>query len=546
MKRYHGVPASAGTAIAVTAVVERGADFPGLKPEGVHASGKDALDNFEQALLACIEQVDLSREKTLHSLGEESAAIFEAYAALLADPYLTDPIRSLIEGGMDETEAVEQALEQTAGIFERAKDEYMRQRADDIRNLKTMLLQKLSGVCTSVRFPEGDGPVAVAADSLSPTDTMAMDQDRLAALITHQGGSTAHVVILARTLGIPAVTGIDQAGEIPAGVTIIVDGNTGEVIVEPDEEALSKAAEQICEEQDFAAMLRTLPDSEAVTKDGETVHVSVNIGKSSDLDGLNLTPLFGVGLYRTEFLFLDRAVCPREEEQAEEYGKVFDALEGKDLIIRTLDIGGDKQIPYLDLPKEDNPFLGCRGIRLCLAHEDLFRTQIRALLRASKGRPFSVMFPMINTAEEYRSARAIWDDESRRCRREGLDISDEIRIGVMIETPSAVLMADELAAAVDFASIGTNDLTQYILAADRGNTGTGVEQTPFAPAVERAIAHVIRTFREAGVKLSVCGEAGSDPEYLTLMIRMGLRYVSVNRAAADRIRYCITQTTARA
>ena len=533
MKTVRGIPASAGTAAAVTAIIE----YSVLSP----SAGDAGLEAFEGAVRSCIEEVSAARDQAAGGPDGTGAEIFDAYRALLQDPYLTDPVRELISGGMEAGAAVEQALEETAGIFDAAEDEYMRQRADDIRNLKRMLLQKLSGMDRSIRLPEGDGPVALAADSLSPTDTMSIDRSRLAALITRQGGSTSHVVILARSLGIPAVTGIEEAGQIPAGTTVIVDGNRGEVILEPDEAALAAAREQIEEEGKRRETVSAMPYQETTTRDGETIHVSLNIAGVRDLEGVDLAPLYGVGLYRTEFLFLNRADCPGADEQAAEYRRVFDALEGKELIIRTMDIGGDKPVPYLHLPKEDNPFLGCRGIRLSLAHEDLFRTQIRALLMAAQGRPFSVMFPMINTPDEYRSARAIWEDEASQCRQQGIAVSEDIRIGVMIETPSAVILADELAQTVDFASIGTNDLTQYILAADRGNPDTGVDQTPYAPAVVRAVRHVIRTFDQAGVKLSVCGEAGADPEYLSMMIAMGLRCVSVSPYAVDAVRQAIAQ-----
>lgn len=529
MRQYHGLPAAGGMAWG-TAVVARTMEG-GSRPE-----------TLEEAVLACQAEVQSLRDKALAEMGRESADIFSAYETLLADPYLLKPIKTLHQQGTPLADAVECALEEQAAVFLRAKSPYLRERAEDLRNIKQMLLRKLSGSTLELSMPQGEGPVIVAAENLSPADTMALDKKRLAGFVTRYGGVTSHVVILAKNLGIPSVTGLAELEEIPDGACLLIDGDAGLVTMDPNEEALARAEECRREQGAFETLLRQLPPGETVTRDGVRLHVSVNIGGAQDLEGLDLSPLDGVGLYRTEFLFVERTTTPSVEEQAASYQKVFDALEGRELIVRTLDIGGDKAVPYLDLPKEENPFLGCRGIRLCFRHEALMREQFEALMLASRGRDFSVMFPMINSAEEFQRAQRCWEDVRSSLVGRGIPVSGCIKLGVMVETPSALICADVLAGQVDFASIGTNDLTQYILAADRGNPQSGVQLSVYAPAVVRAICHAIRTFTARGVKISVCGEAGSDPKFLPLMLGMGLRHVSVSRSMVARVRYAAINT----
>lgn len=529
MQQYKGLPAAGGTvwARAVTARAVQTDKTP---------------KTLDEAVAACLEQVRALYNKTLSELGPDSAEIFSAYEALLTDHYLLDPVKELQAQGRPLAQAIEEALEQRAAVFLRAKSDYLRERAEDIRNIKEMLLQKINGSTLEFFLPPGEEPVILAAPTLSPADTMALDKKRLAGFITQYGGATSHVVILAKNLGIPAITGMKELDRISDGSLVLMDGSTGLVTIQPDEEALAQAQAAQNQERAFAKDLESLPPGPTFTLDGAEVHVSVNIGGASDLEGLDFTSLHGVGLYRTEFLYTERESAPTREEQAAAYRQVFDLLDGRDLIVRTLDIGGDKNVPYLDLPHEDNPFLGCRGIRLCLQQESLLRDQFHALLSAANGRPFSVMFPMVNDVTEFRQAKAIWEQERSLVLEQGIPVHDSIQLGVMIETPSALLCSDSLAGCVDFASIGTNDLTQYILAADRGNPHTGVNLSIYAPAMIRAVHHIIRTFSAHGVKLSVCGEAGSDPHFLPLMLGMGLRYVSVSRSMADRVRYTVLHT----
>ncbi len=531
MNVYTGIPAAEGIACALAVVVKE------IIPETVTVS-------LDEAVEQCLKEIRHLREKTAADLGEESAEIFDAYEMLLQDQYLVDSIRNLHNEGAGLVDAVEQAMEQHAAMFARAKSQYMQQRADDIRNIKKMLQRALMGNSCRVKQPENGEKFVLFAETLSPADIMEADTSRLAGLVSKFGGNTSHAVILAKTLGIPAVTGFDALDQVEQEDTVVIDGAKGTVTVAPDEQTMQQTQKLLEEQEKMKEMMRQLPKGEVSVLDGEVVHVSVNIGLASDLEGLDLESIYGVGLYRTEFLFSERVMAPTVEEQIKEYKNVFDSLAGKDLIIRTLDIGGDKVIPYLDCPKEENPFLGCRGIRLCFRNESLLRDQFTALLTASEGRPFSVMFPMISNIAEFRKAKKIWGEIAAELKEKGCSISPDIRLGVMVETPAAAFCADLLAKEVDFASIGTNDLTQYVLAADRGNPSVGVKLSYYDPAVLRAIYQTISAFRQADVKISVCGEAGSDVHFLPLMLAMGLRYVSVSRSLIDRVRYTVLNTCA--
>lgn len=527
MKRFKGIPGAGGICCALAAVQQ--------------AVSGQATCSLDEAAQTCLKTVRDLQVTTLERLGQEDASIFEAYEMLLMDDYLLEPIRQSIAQGIDPIEAVESSMEQQASAFSKAKSEYMRQRADDIRNLKRMLQQELRGGSAPVILPAGDERFVLVAENLSPADTMQVDTKRLAGLVTRYGGVTSHVVILAKSLGIPAVTGVQDCSQILSGHVVAVDGNTGEVILEPNHETMKEIEQAIQAQERYSKMLAQLPAGEVATQQGVPVHVSVNIGLSSDLNGVKTENIHGVGLYRTEFLFSDCTERPTISHQAAEYRRVFDALGDKTLIVRTLDIGGDKAIPYLDMPKEENPFLGCRGIRLCLRNEEIFREQLEALLLAADGKSFRIMFPMVDSVTEFLRAKNIFEDVRGALKQWGTNVDQKIHLGIMVETPAAVFSAPFLSKHVDFVSIGTNDLTQYVLAADRGNPETGVALSHYDPAVIRAIGYAIKTYTDAGVKVSVCGEAGSDIKFLPLLVAMGLRYVSVSPSMVDSVRYTISQ-----
>lgn len=528
MKKFCGIAAAPGMARAVA-----------VTP--VKVENERQAKSLEEARACCIEQAKKLYRKSLEEIGEEGAAIFKAYEALLKDDELYEPVKVQLAAGRSLEQAIETGFDETAKLFDSMKNEYMRQRADDIRALKEMHLQAVQGAQTGYQIPEGNVPFIVAAKELTPADTMRLDRGRLAGLISRTGGTTSHVVILAKTLGIPAVTGVNEISEIKNGDELILDGDSGLVTVEPDSETVKMWEASRKREEEKKLRIAALPEGPVHTAGGKSVHVSVNIGGPEDLDYVRLTSIYGVGLYRTEFLFTESEREPSMEIQEKTYRAVFEKLQGKDLIVRTLDIGGDKQIPYLELPKEDNPFLGCRGIRLCLKYKELLKTQLKALLLAAGGRSFSIMFPMIDTVEEFQEAKQVFLSAREEVLAEGRPVSGEIRLGVMIETPAAAVCMDLFAKEVDFVSIGSNDLTQYTMAADRGNPQVSGLLSPFQPGVQRLICHVIRVCNDCGVKVSVCGEAGADPAFLELLIKAGLQYVSVSPSLAEAVRLRITE-----
>lgn len=533
MKILKGIPSAGGMVHAVMAVV---------KEKKSHGTEEVTL---ELAVESCVKRVRSLYEKTKKEVNEESADIFRAYEMLLTDEYLLQSIRKRVEKEITLKDAVTKVLNEQAAVFAKAKNEYMKQRADDIHNIKEMLIQALENSQKEVLLPENAEKFILAAESLSPADTMSLDTKRLAGLVTHLGGTTSHVVILAKMLGIPAVTGVDKIDEILAGQAAVLDGGSGELIINPDDETVNKVTEWQKEDSERQKMYKSIPKGDVKTLDSETVHVSINIGTAKELETVEMDNIRGVGLYRTEFMFSERETVPTVEEQTAEYRRIFQALGDKELVVRTIDIGGDKKIPYLDLPKEDNPFLGCRGIRLCFRYENLLREQLEALLIASDGKPFSIMFPMINSVEEFLRAKKIWNEVKEISLKKGRSVNENIQIGVMIETPSAAVLSDILVNYVDFASVGTNDLTQYFLAADRGNPNVGTDVSYKCLALVRILKHIISVFIDKGVKISVCGEAGSDENFLKYLIGMGLRYTSVSVSMVDRIRYAIVNTDAK-
>ena len=532
MKQISGLAAAAGLAkgIAVTAEIQE------------HSAKKLSLDEIKKA---CVLQTEQLYEKTCQELGEESGKIFKAYLALLADPCLYESVEEYLKAGKALEEALEYGFEETAAIFDSMKNEYMQQRAEDIRALKKMHLEYLSGSEKVFHIPERDMPYIVVAEELTPVDTMKLDQKRLAGMITRFGGATSHVVILAKTLGIPAIIGVTEIGKIQELDSLLMDGENGIITIEADAQAASDWEKKYQKWQKQKEMMQSLPAGPVSTADGEKVQVSINIGGKKDLEDVDFASIYGVGLYRTEFLFTDLDKRPDVETQRKEYRQAFEKLDRQDLIIRTLDIGGDKQIDYLELPQEENPFLGCRGLRLCLKHRDLLEEQLEALVRASEGKAFSIMFPMVDLPEEFLEAKQVLEEVCNKLQKEGCAISPDIKTGIMVETPAAAVCIDQFMKDVDFVSIGTNDLTQYMMAADRGNASLNTLQTVYQPAVVRMICHIIQTCRKHNVKVSVCGEAGSDPKFLKLMIGMGLRYVSVSKSLVNQIRYSILHTSAK-
>lgn len=505
-----------------------------------------------QVRAACIAKTGELYESTKAKFGEEHAQIFLAYQILLEDPELYDGVNSRLQKGQSLQNAIEYGFEELADMFEALSNEYMRQRAEDIRGLKKMHLQMLLGE-EEVFEEEWDRKVILVAEELTALDLAAVDTENLAGILINRGGRFSHAMIMARSMNIPAVTGIKELDQLHNGDEVFLDGATGDVLVVsrkergrtlPEEEKiLALWREKFRQHLAEAEKAGELPKDHNLTLDGTEIEVRANIRGPEELRAIDRSRIAGVGLYRTEYLFLDRETEPSVLEQQLEYEQVFDLLEGKDLTVRTLDTGGDKRIPYLQEAEEDNPALGIRGIRFTLKYPELLESQMEALLRAANGRPFSLMFPMVDTVEEVQQARAIWAKVLDKLKKENHPVSDEIRIGIMVETPAAALCIDLFMDHVDFVSIGTNDLTQHIMAADRENVEMDHLLSPWQPAVSRVIRHIVEVCQAHGKKVSVCGESGADPEFLKQLVKMGVRSISVSRSRIDLVRIAISRMT---
>ena len=517
----------------------------------MHKIQTKKLTTLEQVKESCISRTEELYKSTKEKMGEENAQIFLAYQMLLKDSKLYKGVNEHLNQGQELAQAIEEGFEELAGMFDRMTDEYMRQRAEDIRGLKTMHLNMLNGEKTAFQNVKGRKYILVA-EEVTALDFAVLDVEHLGGLVVRRGGRFSHAMIMARAMNIPAVTGLEAVKEIHNDDKLLVDGKTGEVALmelrergksaSEDQALLSIWKEKFHQKLETERALKNLSKEKNLTADKTEIQLRVNIGGPLDLKNLDLSVLQGVGLYRTEHLFLDRAKMPDLEEQQKEYEEVFDLLNGKELVIRTLDIGGDKRVPYLDSGKEENPFLGVRGIRFTLKHKRMMETQMEALLRAAKGRKFSLMFPMVDIPEEVEQAKEVWKQVCKRVEESGCEIYPHIPIGITIETPAAAICVDMFMEKVDFVSIGSNDLSQYLMAADRENEELDRLLSPWQPAVMRMMQHVIRVCNEHGIEVSVCGEAGAEPEYMKYLIRNGLRIISVSKSRVDMARLAISET----
>jgi phosphotransferase system enzyme I (PtsI) len=472
--------------------------------------------------------------------GGEEAAILEVQVQLLQDPAWEEEILRRI--GKERTparDAVLLTMEQFVGMFENMEDDYLRARAADVKDMGWRLFQRLAGFPAGRQLPEGEGWILLAED-LSPSDTMGLDRPRVVGFITQTGGKTSHAAIVARIRGLPAVAGVGMAlAAVEDGDELVLDGDTGRVLVNPSAATVGEYRKKQEDWLQRQQQLQALKDREAVTRDGVRVHLHANIATAEDMEQALAFGAEGVGLLRTELLFLDRDSLPTEEEQFLFYRNVLLRSAGRPVTIRTLDIGGDKPLPYLGLPKEANPFLGYRAIRICLDRKDLFLTQIRAILRAGLFGSCRMMFPMIGRVEELRAAMAVVATAKAELAAEGVAFAANIPVGVMIEIPSAALTADLLAKEADFFSIGTNDLCQYTLAVDRMNEKIADLYDPFHPAVLRLIRMVIEEGNRAGIPVGMCGEMAGDVRATSLLFGMGLREFSMNAPLIPEIKEII-------
>ena len=490
------------------------------------AAEKEALQKSLDASRAQLEKI---KEKAAAEMGEEKAAVFEAHIRLLDDPEFTGAMAMEIESNsINAMKAVDNVTNMFVSIFESMEDAYMRERAADIKDVSKRIIANLAGKSADA-FAITEANTVVVAHDLTPSDTAQLDRSKVVGFITNIGGRTSHAAIMARTLEIPAVLGLgDITSAVKTGDKIIVDGITGDVIINPSEDVIAEyeaKKEKFKEEQEE---LKKLIDVKTTTKSGKRVEVCGNIGQPEDVLGVIANGGDGVGLFRTEFLYMDRDNAPTEEEQYESYKFVLEKMEGKQVVIRTLDIGGDKTLPYLPLPEEMNPFLGYRAIRLCLDRKEIFKVQLRALLRASVYGNLCVMFPMISGLEEFQNAKAVVEECKAELRAEGKEYSDSIQWGIMVEIPAAAVYADELAKHVDFFSIGTNDLIQYTLAADRMSEKVSYLYNPMHPAVLRLIKMTIDGAHKHGKWVGMCGEMAGDEAAIPTLVEYGLDEFSMS------------------
>jgi phosphotransferase system enzyme I (PtsI) len=526
MNSIRGISASAGIAIAKALRLVHG-DW-NIEKRTIQDEESE-IDKFESALEKSRSELHRLIEQTRERLGDEKAEIFEAHLLVLDDPAFIDQVKEKITSERVNAEfALQETTIHLVEMFENLKSPYLRERAADMRDvgkrvLSHLLQQKM------VDLADLSEEVVLIADDLSPSDTALLDKTYVKGFVTNKGGRTTHSAIMARSLEIPAVVGTKNALEqVNDGDLVIVDGIDGEVIVNPESSLVEHYQAKRIRYEKQKEEWNKLRDLPTATLDGHQVELAANIGSPNDVADVLANGSEAVGLYRTEFLFMGRGTWPSEDEQFEAYKSVLERMNGKPVVVRTLDIGGDKELSYLDVPKEANPFLGFRAIRLCLEKQDLFRTQLRALLRASVYGNLRIMFPMIATLEELMSVKAIYREEKRKLVSKGVAVSDNIQLGIMIEIPSAAILADAFAKEVDFFSIGTNDLIQYTMAADRMNEKVSYLYQPLNPAILRLIKHVIEAAHREGRWVGMCGEMAGDPRAIPLLLGMGLDEFSMS------------------
>ncbi len=536
-KMLKGIAASDGVAVAKAYLLVQ----PDLSFETVTVEDISAEEaRLDAALAASQDELSVIREKAVESLGEEAAAVFDAHLMVLADPEMTGQIKETIRAKQVNAEAaLTEVTNMFIAIFESMDDNpYMQERAADIRDVTKRVLANLLGKKLPNPATIDEESIIVAHD-LTPSDTAQLNKKFVKAFVTDIGGRTSHSAIMARTLEIAAVLGINNITElVKDGDILAVSGITGEVVINPTEEQIAefKAAGEAYAKQ--KAEWAQLKDAPTVTADGKHFELAANIGTPKDVEGVNDNGAEAVGLYRTEFLYMDSQDFPTEEDQYEAYKAVLEGMNGKPVVVRTMDIGGDKELPYFDLPKEMNPFLGYRALRISISEtgNQMFRTQLRALLRASVHGKLRIMFPMVALLTEFRTAKGILEEEKAKLVAEGVAVADDIEVGIMIEIPAAAMLADQFAKEVDFLSIGTNDLIQYTMAADRMNEQVSYLYQPYNPSILRLINNVIKAAHAEGKWAGMCGEMAGDQTAVPLLVGMGLDEFSMSATSILRTR----------
>lgn len=536
-----GIAASSGIAIGKAFLMTE----PDLTVTKSTVTNKEEeITRFHEAVNAAKLELQKIRDRAEVDLGTENAAIFDAHLLVLSDPELLGAVESKVN---DEAVNAETALQETSDtlivMFEQLDNEYMRERAADIRDVTKRVIARL----LEVEVPNIgliDEEVIIISKDLAPSDTAQLNRAFAKGFTTDMGGRTSHSAIMARSLEIPAVVGTKNAtSAIKQGDLIVVDGDNGEVLINPPTDVVESYVEKRNEQEAEKKQLSLLKNKKTITLDGIQVEVAANIGTPKDVESVLENGGEGVGLYRTEFLYMERDTLPTEEEQFQAYKQVLEKMGDKPVVVRTLDIGGDKQLPYLNLPEEMNPFLGFRAIRLCLEEQTIFRTQLRALLRASTFGNLKIMFPMIATLEEFREAKKLLLEEKEQLQQEGTLVSEQIEIGIMVEIPSTAILADQFAKEVDFFSIGTNDLIQYTMAADRMNESVAYLYQPYHPAILRLVKMVIDASHAQGKWTGMCGEMAGDTIAIPLLIGLGLDEFSMSAPSMLKARNQINQLT---
>lgn len=488
------------------------------------------VQRLHAALDASKKELEKIKEKATENLGADEAAVFEAHLTILSDPEMIGQIEDKVKSeSINAESALKDVTDSFISMFEAMTDNvYMQERAGDVRDVTKRVMSHLLGV-TLPSPALIDEEVIIVAHDLTPSDTAQLDRKFVKGFITDIGGRTSHSAIMSRTLEIPAVVGSETATQdIHADDQVIVDGINGEAVVRPSDSELREYAKKAQEFAEQKAEWERLKNEDSVTADGKKVILAANIGTPQDVQGANDNGAEAVGLFRSEFLYMDSAELPSEDDQFKAYKQALEGMKGKQVVVRTMDIGGDKKLPYLPLPEEQNPFLGYRAIRLCLDRQEIFRTQLRALLRASKYGKLAIMFPMIATVQEFKDAKAIFEEEKAGLISKGIEVADNIQVGMMMEIPAAALIADKLAKYSDFFSIGTNDLIQYSMAADRGNERVSYLYQPTNPSILRLVKNIIDSSHKEGKWTGMCGEMAGDQTAVPLLLGLGLDEYSMS------------------
>lgn len=538
---YKGIAGSEGIGIGTVVLIEE--HEINIETKRVEETGAE-IERLQNAIEKFVADTNVMAEKMDITVGKKDADILRGHIQMLQDPMIEEQISALIISEKITAEmAVEQVLEQTAEMFSQIPDELLQQRATDFRDIKTRMLKILLGI-EDVDISQVPAGTVIVARDLTPSMTAGINPENIEGILTEVGGRTSHSAILARAMEVPAVLSIENICSIAKnGDKVVLDGTSGEAILNPDDETVEKFKKMYSDYQNEKALLKEYAGKPSQTKDGVKVELVCNIGKPADANKAVECDGEGIGLFRTEFLFMDRGSMPTEEEQFEAYKEVAEKMKGKPVIIRTLDIGGDKDVPYLGLEHEDNPFLGFRAIRYCLQRKDIYEIQLKALLRASAFGKIKIMVPLVTGVDELRQVKAMIKDIMAELDKEGVAYNKNIEVGVMMETPAACMMADALAKEAAFFSIGTNDLTGYTMAVDRGNAKVAYLYSTYNPAVLRAIKRIIECGKKEGIMVGMCGEAAADSKLIPLLLAFGLDEFSVSATSVLKTRKIISDCT---